>query len=226
MATRFEVGRMRRFVQTFVVVAAVVVPAGAHAAGTPKGTVHIAAATPIMSDLLIDAPPAQPTAVAARDLCEGHRAPAVMCGPGNGRRTRGGGNKVSHLGWPPVTGILWIVRESTQGQRDTGTELNDELLGSHGGDDIRGGPGHDILWGDQLPIGNNAWQHDVIYGGAGNDWIYSSHGHNDIDAGAGNDHIWGHFGHGTIDCGPGWDVVHTKHRSTYKLRHCERHLTH
>ena len=74
MATRFEVGRMRRFVQTVVVVAAVAVPAGAHAAGTPQGSVHIAAPTPIMSDLLIDAPPAQPTAVAARDLCEGHRA--------------------------------------------------------------------------------------------------------------------------------------------------------
>jgi hypothetical protein len=226
MATRFEVGRMRRFVQTFVVVAAVVVPAGAHAAGTPKGTVHIAAATPIMSDLLIDAAPAQPTAVAARDLCEGHRAEPVMCGPGNGRRTRGGGNKVSHLGWPAVTGILWIVREATKGQSDTGTEYNDELLGSHGGDTISGGPGDDILWGDQLPTGNNTWQHDVIDGGAGDDWIYSSHGHNDIKGGAGTDHIWGHFGHGTIDCGPGWDVVHTKHRSTYKLRHCERHLTH
>ena len=67
---------------------------------------------------------------------------------------------------------------------------------------------------------------DVIAGGPGNDWIYSSHGRNNIWAGAGNDHIWGHFGHGTIDCGSGWDVVHTKRHSTYKLRHCERHLIH
>src|SRR5262245_34328956 len=120
MATRFEVERMRRFVQTFAVVAAVAVPAGAHAAGTPMGTVH-ATAAPLSSALLIAAQPAPPAAVAARDLCEGHRAPEVMCGAGNGRRTRGGGNKVSHLGWPAVTGILWIVRESTKGQRDTGT---------------------------------------------------------------------------------------------------------
>ena len=54
----------------------------------------------------------------------------------------------------------------------------------------------------------------------------SSHGHNDIRGGPGNDHIWGHYGHGTIDCGSGWDVVHTKHHSTYKLRNCERHLDH
>jgi Ca2+-binding RTX toxin-like protein len=165
-------------------------------------------------------------AVAARDLCSGHRGPGIHCGPGNGRRTRGGGNKVSHLGWPAVTGILWIVRPSTHGKRDGGTELNDELLGSHGSDLISGGFGRDILWGDQLPTGNNAWQHDVVDGGPGNDWIYSSHGRNDIQGGAGNDHIWGHFGRGTIDCGSGWDVVHTKHHSTYRLRNCERHLDH
>src|SRR5436190_3351861 len=155
---------MRRFVQTFTVVAVLAAPAVANAAVTQKvamatGTIQ-ARSSFITSELMIDATSSQPVAVASRDLCEGHRSPAVMCGPGNGRRTRGGGNKVSHLGWPPVTGILWIVRESAQGQRDTGTELNDELLGSHGGDDIRGGPGHDILWGDQLPIGNNEWQHD------------------------------------------------------------------
>src|SRR3954466_15525875 len=116
--------------------------------------------------------------------------------------------------------------EANSGQNDNGTELNDELLGLHGNDRLSGGFGRDILWGDQLPVGNNTWQHDIMDGGPGNDWIYSSHGHNDIDGGAGNDHIWGHYGHGTIDCGPGWDVVHTKHHSTYKLRHCERHLTH
>ena len=51
-------------------------------------------------------------------------------------------------------------------------------------------------------------------------------GLNKMFGGRGNDRIIAYYGHGTIDCGPGWDVVHTKHRSTYKLRHCERHLTH
>jgi len=121
---------------------------------------------------------------------------------------------------------LGVVREGTNGQADNGTARNDELLGSHGNDTVRGGTGHDILWGDYLPTANNTWQHDVMDGGPGRDWIYSSHGHNDIWGGAGNDHIWGHYGYGTIDCGPGYDVVHTKRHSTYKLRHCERHLIH
>jgi Ca2+-binding RTX toxin-like protein len=222
---------MRRFVQFLTVAAAVLVPSAAHAAGAQQvakanGTILYSTAS-VRTDLTIDASSAAPvTAVAARDLCEGHRGPDVMCGLGNGRRTRGGGKKVSHLGWPAVTGILWIVREGARGQTDNGTDLNDELLGLHGNDRLRGGPGRDILWGDQLPVGNNTWQHDVMDGGPGNDWIYSSHGHNDIKGGSGNDHIWGHFGHGTIDCGPGWDVVHTKHHSTYKLRNCERHLDH
>jgi hypothetical protein len=166
----------------------------------------------------------QPTAVAARDLCRGHRAPGVMCAPGRGRRTRGGGNKTSHAGWPAVTGILWIVRPATRGKADGGTIRNDELLGSHGNDTLAGGPGADILWGDQLPTGNNGWQHDTLFGADGNDWIYSSHGRNDIAGGAGNDHIWGHYGRGLIDCGSGYDVVHVKHHPTYRLRNCEKRL--
>ena len=165
-------------------------------------------------------------ATATAGVCRGHRGPAVRCQPGHSRRTSGGGAKVSHRGWPRVTGILWIVREGTNGQVDNGTWRNDELLGSHGNDTIRGGAGRDILWGDYLPTNNNGWQHDLIDGGPGNDWIYSSHGHNDIWGGAGNDHIWGHYGHGVIDCGSGWDVVHTKRRSRYKLINCERHLIH
>jgi Ca2+-binding RTX toxin-like protein len=199
---------MRRFVHYLLVVAAVGAPAAAHGAAAQ----HTANA--------------EATAVAASDLCTGHRGRGVMCAPGNGRRTRGGGQKTSHRGWPAVTGILWIVRPATRGKSDSGTGLNDELLGSHGNDVLSGGVGHDILWGDQLPTGNNTWQHDLMDGGPGKDWIYSSHGHNDIQGGPGSDHIWGHYGHGTIDCGPGWDVVHTKRHSTYRLRNCERHLHH
>jgi hypothetical protein len=222
---------MRRFIHCLAAVAVLAAPAAAHAAlarqaSNAVGTLQTATAD-VITELSIDASSHEPpVAVAARDICEGHRHPAVMCGPGNGRRTRGGGEKASHLGWPAVTGILWIVRPATEGRSDNGTELNDELLGSHGNDSISGGVGHDILWGDYLPNGNNEWQHDVIDGGSGNDWIYSSHGRNDIKGGGGNDHIWGHFGRGTIDCGSGWDVVHTKHHSTYRLRHCERHLDH
>jgi len=200
-------GIMRRFIHYLVVVAAIAAPAAAHAAAAQQ-----AAAAPV-------------TAVTARDLCHGHRGPGVMCGLGHGRRTRGGGHKASHIGWPAVTGILWIVR-SGKGHSDSGTGFNDELLGGHGNDVLSGGFGRDILWGDQLPTGNNAWQHDVMDGGPGNDWIYSSHGHNDIQGGAGNDHIWGHYGHGTIDCGSGWDIVHVKHHPTYRLRNCERVLHH
>ena len=163
---------------------------------------------------------------AAADMCQGHRGPGIRCQPGHGRRTRGGGHKVSHAKWPAVTGILWMAWAGTNGRTDGGTGRNDELLGLHGNDIINGGFGKDILWGDQFPTGNNTWQHDVIFGGPGNDWIYSSHGINNIEGGPGNDHIWGHFGRGTIDCGSGWDVVHTKRHSTYKLRHCERHLHH
>jgi RTX calcium-binding nonapeptide repeat (4 copies) len=161
---------------------------------------------------------------ASSDLCHGHRGPGIFCKPGNGRHSAGGNGKVSHAGWPHVTGIYWSVQSG--GQSDRGTRLNDELLGLHGDDTLDGGPGRDILWGDQLPTDNNTWQHDVLHGGPGKDWIYSSHGFNTIRGGSGNDHIWGHFGRGTIDCGAGFDTVHVKRHPTYRLRRCERVLHH
>ena len=42
----------------------------------------------------------------AESLCEGTRS-GEQCGPGNGRKTPGGGDKVSHKGWPAISGILW-----------------------------------------------------------------------------------------------------------------------
>lgn len=43
-----------------------------------------------------------------------------------------------------------------------------------------------------------------MHGGAGNDWIYSSHGYNEIWTGAGDDHLALVYGHGTVICnGPG-----------------------
>jgi hypothetical protein len=148
----------------------------------------------------------------------------VQCGPGNGRQTAGGGEKVSHAGWPAVSGILWKVLDST-GRNATGGGLNDELLGHHGTDVLDGGAGDDILWGDWDPANNTSVQRDVLRGGAGNDWIYPSHGTTRVAAGAGNDHIWAFYGTGTIDCGPGkGDVARVRENGAFKTRNCERVL--
>ncbi|HMJ35168.1 MAG TPA: calcium-binding protein [Baekduia sp.] len=101
---------------------------------------------------------------------------------------------------------------------------HNELLGGHGSDTIHAGPWGDVIWGDYKPSGQPANQVDHLYGGAGNDIIYGSHGSNVIDAGAGNDEIKTHFGRGTVDCGPGNDLLYiSRHaRRGYKVRGCER----
>lgn len=145
-----------------------------------------------------------------------------QCGPGYGRKTAGGGEKVSHKGWPAVTGILWKVL-ADDGRRKIGGSRNDELLGHHGSDRIAGAGGKDIIWGDWDPHDNNTRQKDVLRGGSGNDWIYSSHGHNRIYGGKGRDYIWAYYGRGTIDCGPGkQDTVRVRLNSAYRVRNCER----
>jgi len=63
-------------------------------------------------------------------------------------------------------------------------------------------------------------------GGAGRDFIYTSHGTNTVDGGAGNDYIFAYYGHGTIDCGPGYDQVKVRlGTGQFKLKNCEQRLT-
>jgi hypothetical protein len=157
------------------------------------------------------------------DLCA-PRQTGVQCGPGNGRRTAGGGEKVPHNGWPAVTGILWKVLDSG-GHNKTGGPDNDELLGHHGSDKLKGGPGHDILWGDWDPDNNNTRQRDVLDGGAGNDWLYPSHGSTVVRGGPGRDYVWAYYGRGTIDCGPGKnDTARVRLNGPWKVHNCERIL--
>lgn len=146
------------------------------------------------------------------------------CGPGNSRTTAGGAGtgKVSHAGWPAITGVFWIVQSAGRGRHTyTGGSRNDELLGHHGDDTVYGGPGRDVLWGDWDPAHNNTRQRDKLVGGAGNDWIYPSHGLNTIVAGPGDDTIIAYPGHGTIDCGPGHDRAQVRLGGAYRLRGCE-----
>ena len=148
------------------------------------------------------------------------------CGPGNGRRSSGGGDKVSHAGWPAVTGVFFVVQRRGGKHRFTGTKLNDEILGYDGHDRLAGGKGKDILWGDWHAVPQNpASQRDTLLGGPGKDFIYTSHGRNVVKGGAGNDRVYAHWGRGVIDCGPGEDWVGVNNFDFhYKLRGCEHRV--
>jgi hypothetical protein len=147
---------------------------------------------------------------------------SVQCGPGNGRQTVGGGEKVPHTGWPRITGVLAKVLDDA-GRKLVGGPDNDELLGHHGSDTIAGAGGRDVLWGDWDPSNNTTRQRDVLRGGPGDDFIYPSHGTTRVDAGPGNDHIWAFYGKGTIDCGAGTrDVARIRENGAFRTRGCER----
>jgi RTX calcium-binding nonapeptide repeat (4 copies) len=159
------------------------------------------------------------TAHAQQERC-GQLKANEKCHEGNGAKAPGGGEKVSHKGWPAITGIYWQV-EDGHNSKHSGTPDNDELLGHHGNDTISGLAGKDVIWGDWEP-NNPSGQKDVMYGGDGNDFIYPSHGLNRMFGGRGNDRIIAFYGHGTIDCGPGKsDFVQTRENGAYKVKNCE-----
>jgi hypothetical protein len=128
----------------------------------------------------------------------------------------------SHEGWPKIDGELKMHKNDQDGPI-TGTDKSDELLGGHGDDVIDGGDAADVLWGDYKPGGQPTSQWDQLDGGAGNDFIYASHGRNLIDAGPGKDYVKAHYGRGAIDCGSGADALYISHRARkgYKIENCE-----
>lgn len=77
---------------------------------------------------------------------------------------------------------------------------HNELLGGGGSVTIHAGPAGDVIWGDSQAGFQPTTQVDLLYGGAGNDWIYASHGTNYIWTGAGEDHVLLVYGHGVVDC--------------------------
>ncbi len=128
----------------------------------------------------------------------------------------------SHANWPTINGV--IKKAKFRARHFRGTVRSDELLGHHGSDVLRGRASADILWGDWDGNAQPENQTDRIYGGAGSDFIYGSHGRNVIYGGAGNDAISVHYGRGVVDCGPGRDIYHvakTRKRG-YRFRNCEK----
>jgi hypothetical protein len=130
--------------------------------------------------------------------------------------------QTSHKGWPKINGDLYINKSDRSTEHHGGAK-NDELLGGHGDDQLYGEGGKDVLWGDYKASGQGTAQRDLLDSGAGNDFIYASHGYNDIQGGTGADIIHSHFGRGKIDCGPGHDILFISHkaRKGYKVSHCE-----
>jgi hypothetical protein len=131
-------------------------------------------------------------------------------------------NCTSHKYWPTIDGK--IERAGSGAVTYRGTSRSDQLMGHHGSDDIRSGDGSDILWGDYDPNGQPTTQKDVMYGGNATDFIYGSHGYNEIYAGNGNDVVSVHYGRGRVDCGPGRDIYHVarSRKSKYKFINCEK----
>ncbi|MDP1848118.1 MAG: hypothetical protein Q8K79_10035 [Solirubrobacteraceae bacterium] len=130
-----------------------------------------------------------------------------------------------HDGWPRMT--LDDVQTAAQSRGTTlrgKPDNSDELLGWHGSDTLWGYGRADVLWGDHIGTGQPTTQWDRIYGGPGNDFIYSSRGRNTIDAGPGNDAIKIRYGRGVLNCGPGRDVynVPRSRKSRWKIRNCEK----
>ena len=131
----------------------------------------------------------------------------------------------SHDGWPRMTSDDVQRADEFRGTTLRGKPGNsDELLGWHGSDRLYGLDRSDVLWADHVGTGQPSSQWDRIYGGPGDDFIYSSRGRNTIYGGSGNDAIKIRYGRGFLDCGPGRDVynVPRSRKSRWKIRNCEK----
>ena len=100
---------------------------------------------------------------------------------------------------------------------------HNELLGGHGDDTIYGGPAGDVIWADYNLPPQPLTQRDKVYGGLGPDFIYASHGYNEIHTGGGSDVVNARYGRGQIYCNSATARVNLSRRSarTYHLHGCK-----
>ena len=120
---------------------------------------------------------------------------------------------------------MTTITGTNQNDNLTGTNGSDTINGRQGNDVINGLEGHDVIWTDHKATGNTKRQKDRVDAGPGNDWVYASHGYNNIHGGGGQDTIRVWFGHGFVDCGPGkYDILYVSKTQNSKVRrkHCEK----
>lgn|GEM_PF-936702 len=107
----------------------------------------------------------------------------------------------NHTGWPADECLKMDKGPAGRSHTIVGLKhVHNWLLGGYGNNTIYAGDEGDVIWGDYHPEGQPESQRDYIHGGAGSDWIYSSHGYNEIWTGAGNDHLALVYGHGIVYC--------------------------
>lgn len=134
--------------------------------------------------------------------CPAGQEPASTASVRHGARAHSA--LASHAGWPPDECLKMDKGPVGQSHTLTGLEnVHNWLLGGYGNDTIYGGNKGDVIWGDYQPAGQSESEVDRIHAGEGPDWIYSSHGFNEIWTGAGNDHVMLVYGHGVIHCNCG-----------------------
>ncbi len=110
----------------------------------------------------------------------------------------------NHTGWPSVECLKMDKGSYGVPHALVGlAHVHNYLLGGYGDDTIWGGDAGDVIWGDYHPSGQRRSQYDALHGGAGEDWIYSSHGYNQIWTGGGDDHVALVYGWGTVHCNGG-----------------------
>jgi Ca2+-binding RTX toxin-like protein len=130
----------------------------------------------------------------------------------------------SHAGWPVVVRAnLQVNRTNANATMVGHPGVHNELLGGNGNDTIQGGDSGDVLWGDYQPGNQSTTQVDTMYGGAGSDFFYASHGTNYISTGGGANIVHAHYGGGVITCGSRQDIVYLSRvsRPHYKLVGCK-----
>ena len=95
-----------------------------------------------------------------------------------------------------------------------GSGNDDILAGDSRNNDIRGGGGHDTIYGGPGGSYNDSDNDDMLHGGAGNDKIYGGKGDDTLDGGPGNDLLVGGSGGDTFMGDTGSDMIYADRDDT------------
>ena len=129
-------------------------------------------------------------------------------------------SQIQQLSVAPITGTEGNddIVGSNDGNVINGLGGDDSLFGQDGADEVSGGAGNDLVNGgngaDGLygGVGNDAlsggWGNDRLFGQDGNDNMWAGGGDDLAEGGNGSDNIWGGFGKDTLSGGLGDDKLY------------------
>ena len=144
-----------------------------------------------------------PASAARPSTCALRARPAVQCGPGNGRKTSGGGDKVPHTGMARGDGDPVEGARQRPGTRRSAAPTTTSCSATTAPTASSAARARTSCGATGIRRTTTPARRTSSTAGRATTGSIPATAPTVVEAGSGKDYVWAYYGRGTIDCGPG-----------------------